>query len=87
MIGAIAGDVIGSVFEQYATKSTQFPLFSQPSRFTDDTVLTVAVADSILKNIDYATSLKTFGAKYPDAGYGASFFRWILHFLEQCREI
>jgi len=77
MIGAIAGDVIGSVFEQYPIKSTQFELFSRQSRFTDDTVLTVAVADSILKNIDYATSLKTFGAKYPDAGYGASFFRWI----------
>lgn len=77
MIGAIAGDVIGSVFEHYAIKSTQFELFSQYSRFTDDTVLTVAVADSILKNVDYATSLKTFGAKYPDAGYGGSFFRWI----------
>jgi ADP-ribosylglycohydrolase len=77
MIGAIAGDIIGSVFEQYAIKSTQFELFSRLSRFTDDTVLTVAVADSILKNIDYATSLKTFGEKYPDAGYGASFFKWI----------
>jgi len=77
MIGAIAGDVIGSVFEQYPIKSTQFELFSRHSRFTDDTVLTVAVADSILKNIDYATSLKTFGTKFPDAGYGASFFRWI----------
>jgi ADP-ribosylglycohydrolase len=77
MIGAIAGDVIGSVFEQHPIKSTQFELFSRQSRFTDDTVLTVAVANSILKNIDYATSLKTFGAKYPDAGYGASFFRWI----------
>ncbi len=77
MIGAIAGDVIGSVFEQYAIKSTEFELFSRFSRFTDDTVLTIAVADAILKNGDYATSLKTFGAKYPNAGYGASFFRWI----------
>jgi len=77
MIGAIAGDIIGSVFEPYPIKSTQFELFSQLSRFTDDTVLTVAVADSILNNIDYSTSLKTFGARYPNAGYGASFFRWI----------
>ena len=77
MIGAIAGDVIGSVFEHYAIKSTQFELFSRFSRFTDDTVLTIAVADAILKKIDYATSLKTFGARYPNAGYGASFFRWI----------
>lgn len=78
MIGAIAGDVIGSVFEHYAIKSTQFELFSRYSRFTDDTVLTVAIANAIMRDIDYATSLKTFGTKYPDAGYGASFFRWIL---------
>ncbi len=77
MIGAIAGDVIGSVFERFPIKSTHFPLFSGLSRFTDDTVLTVAIADSILKKIDYAASLKTFGLKYPDSGYGASFFRWI----------
>jgi ADP-ribosyl-[dinitrogen reductase] hydrolase len=77
MIGAIAGDVIGSIFEHYAIKSTQFPLFSSYSRFTDDTVLTVAIADSILRKIDYAASLKTFGQKYPNVGYGGSFFRWI----------
>ena len=77
MIGAIAGDVIGSIFEHYAVKSTRFPLFSPYSRFTDDTVLTVAIADSILRKVDYATSLKTFGQKYPNAGYGGSFFRWI----------
>ncbi|OEU63405.1 MAG: hypothetical protein BBJ57_08265 [Desulfobacterales bacterium PC51MH44] len=77
MIGAIAGDIIGSVFEHHAIKSTQFPLFSRYSGFTDDTVLTVAIADSILKKVDYATSLKTFAQKYPYAGYGSSFFRWI----------
>ena len=77
MIGAIAGDVIGSIFERCSIKSTQFPLFSSYSRFTDDTVLTVAIADSILRKTDYATSLKTFGQKYPNAGYGGSFFRWI----------
>ena len=77
MIGAIAGDVIGSVFEHYAIKSTQFELFSRYSRFTDDTVLTMAIANAIMRKIDYASSLRTFGAKYPQAGYGASFFRWI----------
>jgi ADP-ribosylglycohydrolase len=77
MIGAIAGDVIGSVFEHYPTKSIQFDLFSPYSRFTDDTVLTLAIANAIMREIDYATSLRTFGAKYPQAGYGASFFRWI----------
>lgn len=77
MIGAIAGDVIGSVFEQHAIKSTQFEFFSRHSRFTDDTVLTMAIANAIMRDVDYATSLKAFGARYPNAGYGASFFRWI----------
>jgi ADP-ribosylglycohydrolase len=77
MIGAIAGDIIGSVFEQYPIKTTDFPLFSSHSRFTDDTVLTIAVADSILNNIDYAIALKRFGREYPYAGYGLSFFNWL----------
>ena len=77
MIGAIAGDIIGSVFEGHPVKTTDFPLFCSHSRFTDDTVLTVAIAHSILNNIDYATSLKDFGRKYPHAGYGGSFFRWL----------
>jgi ADP-ribosylglycohydrolase len=77
MIGAIAGDIIGSVFEQHPIKTTDFPLFSSQSRFTDDTVLTIAIADSILNNIDYAIALKRFGRKYPYAGYGLSFFHWL----------
>jgi ADP-ribosylglycohydrolase len=77
MLGAIAGDVIGSVFERYPTKSTAFPLFSHHSTYTDDTVLTVAVARSILKKTDYKDSLKTFGQKYPHAGYGGLFYRWM----------
>jgi len=77
MIGAIAGDIIGSVFEAHSIKSTDFPLFNRYSRFTDDTVLTVAVAYSILEKVDYVTSFKTFGQKYPNAGYGGSFYNWL----------
>ena len=77
MIGAMAGDIIGSVYEANPIKSTSFPLFSDHSRFTDDTVLTIAVAFSILNNIDYASSIKDFGLKYPYAGYGGSFYRWL----------
>lgn len=77
MLGAIAGDVIGSVFERYPTKSTEFPLFNTYSTFTDDTVLTVAVAYSILKKTNYINSLKKFGQKYPHAGYGGLFYRWM----------
>jgi len=77
MIGAIAGDMIGSVFESHPVKTTSFHLFSKSSRFTDDTVLSLALADAILNKIDYATALKTYGRKYPHAGYGLSFYSWI----------
>ena len=77
MIGAIAGDIIGSVYEANPIKNTSFPLFSAHSKFTDDTVLTVAVAFSILNDVDYASSIKNFGLKYPYAGYGGSFYRWL----------
>jgi len=77
MIGAIAGDIIGSVYERQPIKTLEFPLFSNYSTFTDDTVLTIATAFSILHSIDYATSYRKFGKKYPDAGYGMSFYKWI----------
>lgn len=77
MLGAIAGDVIGSVYEVHNTKSTDFPLFTNQSRFTDDTVLTIAVASSILKGTDYITSLKKYGQRYPHAGYGGFFIKWL----------
>ncbi|NIM52473.1 MAG: ADP-ribosylglycohydrolase family protein [Gemmatimonadales bacterium] len=78
MLGAIAGDVIGSVFEGYPTKSCDFPLIDAHSTFTDDTVLTVAVADAILSGGDYASSLKHWARKYPNAGYGSAFYHWML---------
>ena len=77
MLGAIAGDMIGSVYEGHPIKTKDFPLFNQQSHFTDDTVLTIAVADSILNNRDYATALKQYGLRYPDAGYGGSFYQWL----------
>jgi ADP-ribosylglycohydrolase len=77
MLGAIAGDVIGSVYEHRNIKTTDFPLLHKYSRFTDDTVLTIAIADAILHQTDYANSPKFFGRKYPDAGYGVAFIEWI----------
>ncbi len=77
MFGAIAGDVIGSVYEHYQIKTSDFPLFHRGCRFTDDTVLTVAIAHAILEQTDYASALKAFGRRHPDAGYGGSFYRWI----------
>jgi ADP-ribosylglycohydrolase len=77
MLGAIAGDVIGSVYEHHPVKTMDFPLFSHRSRFTDDTVLTVAVAYAILQGGDYGESLRAFGRRYPNAGYGMSFYQWL----------
>ncbi|HMA85621.1 MAG TPA: ADP-ribosylglycohydrolase family protein [Desulfosalsimonadaceae bacterium] len=77
MLGAIAGDIIGSVYEHRPIKTTDFPLFQSKSRFTDDTVLTVAVADAIIKKNDYQSALKTYGRAYPDAGFGMLFFNWL----------
>jgi len=77
MLGAIAGDIIGSVYEHQPIKTTDFPLFQSRCRFTDDTVLTVAIADAIIKNNDYKSALKTYGQAYPDAGFGMLFFNWL----------
>src|SRR5258708_38281349 len=76
MLGAIAGDVIGSVHEAAATKTKRSPLFAADSTFTDDTVLTVAIADCLLNGRDYVEGLQTYYHAYPDAGYGASFRHW-----------
>jgi len=54
-----------------------FPLFSTHSKFTDDTVLTIAIADVLLHGLDLIDTLKKFSRKYPDAGYGGSYQRWI----------
>lgn len=77
LLGAIAGDVIGSVFERSPIKCTDFPLFDTASHFTDDTVLTLAVADAILARGDYVTYLRYWGRRYPNAGYGGSFSHWL----------
>lgn len=77
MLGAIAGDIIGSVYEGNNIKTTDFPLFCADSRFTDDTVLTVAVADAILNNKGYEETIKHYAFKYPNAGYGRAFKRWV----------
>ena len=77
MIGAIAGDIIGSIYEHRQIKTKVFPLFDDRCCFTDDTVLTVAIADAILSGRPYQQSLKEIGCRYPRAGYGGSFIQWL----------
>jgi len=78
MLGAIAGDVIGSVYEASPVKASDFELFSPGSRFTDDTVLTVATAEALLGDRDYAGAYRRYGRAYPNAGYGGSFYLWLV---------
>jgi ADP-ribosylglycohydrolase len=77
MIGAIAGDIIGSVYEHYPIKTKDFPMFDPGCRFTDDSVLTVAIADAILSGRSYLASIREIGRRYPGAGYGISFMEWL----------
>ena len=83
MIGAIIGDSIGSVYEFSPVKRTDFEAWTPDSRFTDDSVMTVATADAILNGGDYGASYRRWGRLFPNAsfwpnaGYGGSFVRWL----------
>ena len=80
MLGAIIGDIVGSVYEWDNIKTKDFPLFSAKCFFTDDTVMTVAVADALLNGggaANFVDSLKRIGRLYPHAGYGGRFRGWL----------
>lgn len=77
LMGALAGDVIGSRFEFHPEKIEDFELFTPRSRFTDDSVMTIAVADALLHSIPYAEALRAWGRRYPNAGYGGNFSNWL----------
>ena len=78
MLGAIAGDIIGSVYEFNSVKHKDFQLFTPESAFTDDTILSVAVADVILGGGSYAETIKRYAQTYPNptGSYGARFQQW-----------
>ncbi|QUC66347.1 ADP-ribosylglycohydrolase family protein [Aristaeella hokkaidonensis] len=86
MYGAILGDIIGSPYEfDMGDKTKDFPLFRADSMFTDDSVMTIAVADALLSDARdperiktlLVYSMKRWGRKIPDAGYGGMFFKWL----------
>lgn len=82
MLGAIIGDTIGSVYEMRNVKKTDFPLFQSWSTPTDDSVMSIAVADWLLHNsertqIELERYMIKWGFKYPDAGYGPAFSQWL----------
>lgn len=84
MYGAVFGDIIGSWYEWHNRKSEDIELFPRGARFTDDTVLTAAIAESILRMDDkspakcYASHIKMYYRRYPDAGFGNMFKEWAL---------
>lgn len=80
MLGAICGDVIGSIYESWIFQNSisdlNFEIFTSASIFTDDTVLSVAIADAIMKNEPYEKKLVEWFNKYPNRGYGGGFVTW-----------
>ena len=88
MYGAILGDIIGSPYEfDRGSKTKNFPLFSKHSTYTDDTVMTIAVAAALLKlpmdaedeavRWELVRRLQAYGQRFPYAGYGGMFRRWL----------
>ncbi len=89
MYGAIIGDIIGSYYELNCTKDYDFQLFSSESKFTDDTVLNLAVCSAILHNcektsftkrgqrvFEYGAQYRKYYNRYPNAGFGQMFSKW-----------
>lgn len=80
MLGAIIGDIVGSVYEWHNIKTKDFPLFREDCFFTDDTVMTIAVAEAVMaggERDDFIDAMKKYGRMYPDAGYGGRFRHWL----------
>ena len=80
MLGAIVGDIVGSIYERRNIKTKDFPLFGSRCSFTDDTVMTCAVAEAVMnggKREDFIKAMKKYGRLYPDVGYGGKFRAWL----------
>ena len=83
ILGAIIGDIAGSSFEFRNEKSTDIDLFAASDYFTDDTVMTIAVADWLMSDVSLVKAMRDWGRKYPRSGYGGMFFRWLFSKEEQ----
>jgi ADP-ribosylglycohydrolase len=77
MLGAIIGDIVGSVYEWNNIKTTDFPFFQARCFFTDDSVLTVATAQVLMSDVGYVEAYQDFSRRYPGRGYGGNFNGWI----------
>jgi ADP-ribosylglycohydrolase len=77
MLGAMIGDIVGSVYEWHNIKTTDFILFKNQCFFTDDSVLTAATAKALMTDGDYTKAYQDFARRYPGRGYGGNFNGWI----------
>jgi len=77
MLGAMIGDIVGSIYEWHNIKTKDFPLFSKRCFFTDDTVLTAATAQAIFYGMGFSEAYQDFARRYPGRGYGGNFSQWI----------
>lgn len=77
MYGAIIGDIAGSKYEFNEYKRRPRTILDKDCFFTDDTIMTVAIADALLNDKDLITTIKTYGAQYPNGGYGGTFGKWL----------
>jgi ADP-ribosylglycohydrolase len=77
MIGAIIGDIAGSIYEFDNYRAKDFEFFGRGADYTDDTVCTIAVADALLNGRDPALTLAAWCRRHPGRGYGGMFGRWI----------
>ena len=78
MLGAMIGDIVGSVYEWDNIQTSDFEFFKPSCFFTDDTVLTAATAQALLTDGDYARAYQDFARRYPGRGYGSRFAQWVL---------
>jgi ADP-ribosylglycohydrolase len=96
MYGAMIGDMVGRPYEWHNIKKKDFPLFSAHSGFTDDSVMTVAVAEALMMANEMGeaddekstkdlivSSMTKFGLRYPNAGYGGTFYHWLHNRLKE----
>ncbi|RMG67996.1 MAG: hypothetical protein D6722_12290, partial [Bacteroidetes bacterium] len=79
LLGAVIGDIVGSRFEGRfdGIKTTEFDMIHPRCRFTDDSVMTFAVADALLQDQSFGPALHRYGRAYPGRGYGGNFRRWL----------
>lgn len=77
MLGAVIGDIAGSIYEASPIKTKDFPFFREHCRFTDDSVCTAAVADILLHDLPPAETMQTWCRRHPHRGYGGNFGMWI----------